>query len=137
MKTLLSIDDEPAMLEVLSDLLSKSGYRVLTSTNAEDGLRIFRENTIDLVLLDIHLPRRGGFSIYREIMSHRHVPVLFVTGFPKSFTATSSEVDSLWKNEFMEGITDILYKPFSIDLLFEKVESLIGNSEEVESGRAR
>jgi len=134
MKNLLAIDDEVAILDLLKEMLTMKGYNVFTTSSAEEANRILRENTIDLILLDVHMPGRSGFSLYREFMARRPVPVLFVTGFPRSFSTKSSEVETMWKNEFMSGTTDILYKPFQIERLFEKVAGLIGEPEEVENG---
>lgn len=110
-------------------MLTDRGYKVLTTTSAVEGFDLLRANKVDLVLLDVHMPEKNGFTLYREFEDYQHVPVLFVTGCPKSFTGTSEEFVEMWNKHFIMGTTDILYKPFNIDLLFEKVESLIGSAE--------
>lgn len=133
MKNILAIDDEQPILDVLKDALNAKGYRVFTTNSAEELSQILKENEIHLVLLDVHMPNKDGFSIYKDIGTQRQVPVLFVTGYPKSFNGESREFTELWKNQFILGRTDILYKPFKLDLLYEKVEGLIGDSEAIEN----
>lgn len=127
MKTILSIDDEPDLLKCFQDALQMRGYRVLTNTDPDDGLRVLRETPdVDLLLLDVKMPGKNGFQVYREMREFSSIPVLFVTGYPKSFTASSDEVVAMWQDQFADGTTDIIYKPFMLDAFFNKVEGLIG-----------
>lgn len=127
MKRILSIDDEPMVLRCLQKALEKEGYELRVTSDPDEGLKLLREDpAIDLVLLDIKMPRKNGFEIYREMRQFRNTPVLFVTAYPKSFTAKSDEIVEMWKNEFADGSTDIIYKPFDLSTLFEKVQGLIG-----------
>ena len=129
MKNILSIDDEPTMLRCLSRALHSRGYHIDVADDPDEGLKILRErDDICLALLDIKMPKKDGFQIYREMRQFRNIPVLFVTGFPNSFDAESKEVVEMWKNEFADGTTDIIYKPFDLDTLYSKVEGLIGEA---------
>ena len=134
MKKLLSIDDEPAILDCLRQALAHHGYDIAVTDDPEEGLRIFREEDIALALLDIKMPGKSGFEIYREMRAEKAVPVLFVTAYPRSFNAESDEVMRMWKEEFADGTTDIIYKPFDLKDLFDKVEALIGSPEESQDG---
>ena len=127
MKRILSIDDEPAMLSCFSDALKSKGYDVVVTTDPEEGLRILREDQdLALVLLDVKMPGKSGFDIYREFKEFRDLPVLFVTAYPKSFAMDSDEVTAMWESQFVDGTTDILYKPFDLSVFFDKIEGLIG-----------
>lgn len=127
MQLILSIDDEPELLKCFQDALQHRGFQVLTTTDPDEGIRLARETAdVALLLLDIKMPKKSGFEVYREIRAFRNLPVLFITAYPKSFTTDSDEVVRLWREEFADGRTDILYKPFELTTLFEKVESLIG-----------
>lgn len=127
MPLILSVDDEPELLRCFQDALQYRGYRVITTTDPDEGIRLARETPeVVLLLLDIKMPKKSGFDVYREIRAFRHLPVLFITAYPKSFTRDSDEVVKLWQEEFSDGTTDILYKPFELSTLFAKVESLIG-----------
>jgi DNA-binding response OmpR family regulator len=133
-KNIFSIDDEPTMLRCLSRALHQRGYNIDVTTDPEEGLKILKErDDICLALLDIKMPKKNGFEIYRELKQSKHIPVLFVTGYPSSFDAESNEVVEMWQNEFADGTTDIIYKPFDLDTLFAKVEGLIGAPAEEET----
>lgn len=131
MKKIVSIDDEPAVLKCLEQALNSQGYVLHVTSDPDDGLKVMREDpTVCLALLDIRMPKKNGFEIYRELRQFRKLPVIFVTAFPGSFTARSDEMVAMWKNEFADGTTDIIYKPFDLATLFEKVEALIGKADE-------
>jgi len=125
-KRILSLDDEPAMLDILSQMLTQAGYEVLTTASAEEFFNILKRQRVDLVLLDLQMPERDGLDVYREYTAHQHTPVLFVTGYRSRFAKASPDVVELWQTRFAEGTTDILYKPFTGDQLVAKVHSLIG-----------
>lgn len=131
MKTILSIDDEAAILSCFSDALQTRGYAVRTTTDPDKGIRIIREDAdLCLVMLDVKMPGKNGFEIYEEFKQFRDLPVLFVTAYPKSFTSESDQITRMWQEQFADGTTDILYKPFDLMTLFEKVAGLIGDAGE-------
>src|SRR5208282_5174680 len=121
MKRLLAVDDDPSVLETLVDALTAKGYEVLTAEHAEGALDLLRRQAFDLVLLDYQMPGKNGFELYRELGATQDVPVLFVSGCAPSFSPTTPGFADLWTEQFSLGRTDILYKPFSLSALFEKV----------------
>ncbi len=126
-KKILSIDDEPSMLVCLRSALTSRGYDFCMTTDPDEGIKMIREDdAICLAMLDVRMPKKDGFQIYTEFREFRKLPVLFVTAYPKSFTTNDSSVVDMWQNGFADGTTDIVYKPFDLDTLFEKVEALIG-----------
>jgi DNA-binding response OmpR family regulator len=129
MKTILAVDNEIPMLESLEYLLKDAGYQVYATSVPDDVFLLLRERSIQLLLLDVHMPKKSGFTLCRQVVARQQLPVLFVTGFPDSFSDDSLEIRNLWKEQFIAGTTDIIYKPFNSALLCEKVESLIGPSE--------
>lgn len=129
MRTILSVDDDPKVLAAFETALKQKGYEVFITTDPEEVARILTDHEINLVMLDIRMPQKNGFEIFQELKKrYEKLPVLFVTAYPKSFTMHSDEMIDLWKNEFADGNTDIMYKPFTLDLLYEKVEGLIGSA---------
>jgi DNA-binding response OmpR family regulator len=126
MKRLLAVDDDPRILEILVDALTTKGYEVLTADHADGALDLLRSRAFDLVLLDLQMPGKNGFELYRELGAMQEVPVLFVSGCSGSFSPTTPGFADLWTGQFSLGRTDILYKPFQLSDLFEKVEALIG-----------
>lgn len=128
MKTILAIDDEPMMLQCLRTTLEKEGFRLLVTGDPDIGIEMLKKEAVDLVLLDVIMPRKNGFEIYAELREFTDVPVLFATAYPKALTPSSPVFKEIWEKGFTDGVTDIIYKPFSIDALLEKVTLLIGNS---------
>lgn len=78
-KTILVVDDEESIVVLLSFLLNENGYNVLTASDGISALNVTLHENPDLILLDIMLPGKSGFSVYNEIVMTRKIPVLFVT----------------------------------------------------------
>ena len=130
MRKILSVDDDDSILRCYKKALDAKGYQAFVTSNPLEVSQILQDHKLDLVMLDICMPKRSGFDIFKELkQKYEHLPVLFVTAYPGSFNMESQEMVDLWQNEFADGITDILYKPFDIDVLYEKVEGLIGPSQ--------
>lgn len=131
MKRILSVDDEEAILRCFERALKAKKYDITTSCDADEALDILTKQDFDLIMLDVRMPKANGFEIYQQIRKKKKpVAVLFVTAYPASFTAKSEPMVRMWEEEFVDGNTDILYKPFDIDTLIEKVEGLIGPAED-------
>ena len=126
MKTILCIDDDAWVLDTLRQALIPRGYQVLvtTSTIAPPGL--LKHQKLDLILLDLNMPKKHGLEVYRELIASAPVPVLFVTACSRSFRAQAET----FRRESEEGLplarTELLPKPFTLAQLYEKVEALIG-----------
>jgi two-component system nitrogen regulation response regulator NtrX len=81
MRTVLVIDDESGIRSAVKDILEDEKYRVLTAEDGVVGLSIMREERVDLVLLDIWLPRRGGMDILKDLKaSWADVEVVIISG---------------------------------------------------------
>ena len=91
-------------------------------------MSLLRKHDVDLLTLDVRMPKMNGFTLYEELKKHNkeNIPVLFITAYPTSFSVDSDSLVKMWEEGFADGNTDILYKPFDIDALMEKVEALIG-----------
>jgi DNA-binding response OmpR family regulator len=136
MKTILAVDDDRWVLETLKDALAIKGYEVLTADHADVALDVLKQRSLDLVLLDLNMPGKNGFQFYNELSARQETPVLFVSGCSRSFSPKSPGFKELWTEKFSLGHTDILYKPFALSLLFEKVEALVGEAEVAQNGQA-
>ena len=130
MKRILVLDDDPVVVAFIKKALDLKGYQTFTATNATDFFQFLRKQTIDLVLLDIRMPIKNGFEVFKELRTNTCPPVLFVTGDTDSFSVESEAAKELWHKDFHDGTTDIVYKPFSLDTLYKKVASLIGDAAE-------
>jgi DNA-binding response OmpR family regulator len=115
----LVVEDEASLLETISRQLSRDGFQVLTSTSAEDGLKQFRIQRPDLVVLDVMLPGKSGFEFSRTIRADSKTPILFLS-------ARASEQDRL--TGFDVGGDDYLTKPFHLAELSARVRAILRRS---------
>ena len=113
---ILAIDDEPGILRVIKLDLSDQGFRVLTATNGEEGLRLAEKHRPDLILLDVVLPGMPGLEVLRELRERSNVPVIMLT-------AKRAEADKVRGLEL--GADDYLGKPFSLDELSARVRAVL------------
>jgi two-component system, OmpR family, KDP operon response regulator KdpE len=116
---ILAVDDEPGILRVIKLELSGQGFRVLTASNGEEGLRMAEEHRPDLVLLDIVMPEMTGLEVMRELRERSNVPIIMLT-------AKRSETDKVMGLEM--GADDYLPKPFSLDELSARVRAVLRRS---------
>jgi two-component system phosphate regulon response regulator PhoB len=131
-QTVLIIEDEPSLQEILTYNLESRGYQVLVFDDGTEGLEGVRKHVPDIVLLDIMLPGMDGFEVCRHIRSDpliKHLPVLMMT-------ARGEEIDQLVG--FQMGADDYVTKPFKMRILLERIKSLLRRTEgstDDESGR--
>src|SRR5512135_3189702 len=78
-KRVLIVDDDPNLLDLLRVALERSGYNVLTALNGLEGARLFRTNPVHLVILDIMMPQRDGFSLCRDLRAISNIPIIMLT----------------------------------------------------------
>lgn len=128
MKTVLALDDDPEILKCIKLALESRGFQCTTKTDYNEFFELIHAHSFDLVILDVRMPQHSGFEVLKKLRHNRTTPVLFVTAYSGSFTLKSKNVLDLWKQEFADGNTDILYKPFTLASLTEKVEALIGTA---------
>lgn len=121
-KIILTIDDEPHILELLEYNLAKAGYKVLRAETGEKGLEVLRSVQVDLVLLDCMLPGMDGMEVLREIRADLQLSLLPVM----MLTAKGEEIDKVLGLEL--GADDYLSKPFSLRELEARVKALLRRS---------
>ena len=117
--TILVADDNVANLDLLSALLEGEGYDVLAVTDGEQALQALLNSHIDLLLLDVRMPKRDGFSVCRAVKSNpdtRLIPVVIVT----ASTAGADRIAGL-----ESGADDFLNKPVNREELRARVRSLL------------
>lgn len=117
-KAILIVDDETRIVRVLSDYLKASGYAVFEAFDGEEALDVFAtHNTeIDLILLDVMMPKLDGTEVLEEIRKTSLVPVIFLT-------AKGSEYDQV--KGFQTGADDYIVKPFSQSVLILRIEAIM------------
>jgi len=121
--TVLVVDDDPRIVELLQIALGAHGYRVLTANNGEDALKLSFQEQPDLVLLDVKLPRRSGYDVCQSIRREpelAHLPVIMIS----ALSDTEARLQGLER-----GADDYLPKPFSPKELLAKARRAIERAE--------
>lgn len=120
-KTVLVVEDEANIVDILTFNLKREGYRVLSAYDGQTGLETAQREQPDLILLDLMLPRRNGFEVCRALRDAGDtVPILMLT-------AREEESDKVKGLEL--GADDYITKPFSIRELMARVKSNIRRSD--------
>jgi DNA-binding response OmpR family regulator len=114
--TILLVDDEDSIQTLLTYPLERDGYRVVQSRDGEDALRRFADEDVDLVVLDIMLPRLDGLEVCKRLRSQSNVPIIMLT-------ARGEELDKVLGLEL--GADDYITKPFSIREFRSRVRALL------------
>ena len=114
--TVLVVEDEPNIADLVDLYLSREGYRVLKQATGEGGLRAVRDQRPRLVVLDVGLPDIDGLEVCRRIRATSSVPVIFLT-------ARADEIDRVLGLEL--GADDYLTKPFSPAELVARVKAVL------------
>ena len=122
-KTILVIEDEPDILELIQFNLESEGFKVVTSRTGEEGYRLAGELSPDLIVLDLMLPDISGIEVCRLLRQEaktRNLPIIMAT-------ARDSEADVIVGLEL--GADDYITKPFSVRELSARVRAVLRRSE--------
>ena len=114
--TILLVDDEESIQMLLTYPLERDGYAVVQARDGEEALRRFGEEQIDLVVLDVMLPRLDGLEVCKRLRSQSNVPIIMLT-------ARGEELDKVLGLEL--GADDYITKPFSIREFRSRVRALL------------
>lgn len=134
MKKILIVEDEKEIRNILKVYLLTAGYEVTEAADGEEAMKIFYEKPFDLVVLDIMLPKKDGWSICREIKEYSSVPVIIIT-------ARDNENDEVFGFEI--GADDYITKPFSNKVFLARVKTVLknktinNNNNEIEVGKLK
>ena len=114
---ILVVDDESRMRKLVRDFLVKNNYEVVEAADGAEALDLFFEkNDMDLVILDVMMPKMDGWQVCREIRAYSKVPIIMLT-------AKSDERDELLGFEL--GVDEYISKPFSPKILVARVEAIL------------
>jgi DNA-binding response OmpR family regulator len=114
--TILLVDDEDAVQKLLTYPLEHEGFRVLQARDGEEALRRFEAEHVDLVVLDLMLPKLDGLEVCRRLRAQSGVPIIMLT-------ARDDELDKVVGLEL--GADDYITKPFSIREFRSRVRALL------------
>ena len=115
-KTILIIEDELKIRFLLRDYLKSEGFNVLEASDGDEGIFVFKNNKIDLILLDIMMPKIDGITVLETIRTVSDLPIILLT-------AKGQEEDKLFGYEM--GADDYVTKPFSPKILIAKIKALL------------
>ena len=115
---LLLVDDDPGVRESLAHVLNSEGYDVLPAANGVEALEVAAQNAVDLVLLDLNLPKKNGWDTFElMIKQNPQLPVIIITARPNQlFPALSSGAGALMEKpldfpKLLQSIRDLLAEP--------------------------
>lgn len=128
MSTILLIEDNLTLADTLRYNLEREGYTVLHAVDGLQGLELLHQETPDLLVLDIMLPRLDGFSVCRILRQESDVPIIMLT-------ARQDEVDRIAGLEL--GADDYVSKPFSLGELLARIRAILRRTERQPSGGNR
>lgn len=116
MKTVMVVEDEPLMRELITDYMKDEGFHVVEAKNGAEALDLFNRRPADVVILDVMMPYLDGFGVCRQLRKNSNTVIVIVT-------AKSEETDKLYGYEL--GADDYVTKPFSPKVLVAKVKALL------------
>lgn len=114
--SILIIEDETNIRKIIADYFKKENYRVIEACDGKEGIEKFEEEEIDLIILDIMMPKLDGWAVCRRIRKHSYVPIIILT-------ARTEEEDELMGFEFKAD--DYVKKPFSPAVLVARTKNLL------------
>ena len=113
---ILVVDDEKLIVKGLKFNLEQNGYMVMTAFDGEDAVRLAHDDSIDLILLDVMLPKIDGFTVCRTIRGFSNVPIIMLT-------AKSEEIDKILGLEY--GADDYITKPFNLREVTARIKAIL------------
>ncbi|MBN2853230.1 MAG: response regulator transcription factor [Clostridia bacterium] len=125
-KTILIVDDEDRIREMLKLMLENRGYNIFEASNGNEALQAFMALTPDMVILDVMMPEMDGFTCLTEIRKRSDCPVLMLTAKGEDY----DQVEGLKK-----GADDYIIKPFTPMILAARIEALFRRSTDNQSAK--
>jgi DNA-binding response OmpR family regulator len=125
MKKILLVEDDPNLGQLLQDYLQLKGkFEVVLCTDGEEGLRAFTKQNYDLLILDVMMPKKDGFTLGKDVRKiNDHVPIIFATA--KGMIEDKTQAFNL-------GGDDYITKPFRIEELLLRINALLKRTENSE-----
>jgi DNA-binding response OmpR family regulator len=119
--TILVVDDQSSVRQLLHDYLTQQGFRVLIATDGQNALYTVRHDPPDLILLDIMMPKMDGYQFLQQYRQERQTPVIIIT-------AREEETDAVLGLEL--GADDYVIKPFRMRELVARIRAILRRGEE-------
>ena len=147
-KKVLVIDDDENTVKFLSLALQENGYEPLKAYNGKEGLEVIRSENPDLILLDVMMPKKTGFTLFQQLRrdeQYKDLPVIMLTGVAEVLEGLDAQSDDTHERPYdnlreamrakidqMKGAGDnkpnvFIDKPIDPEVVIEKVKELIGD----------
>ena len=120
---ILIVEDEADIRDGISEYLSETGYEVIEAEDGEEAVKVFNEKNIDLIILDIMIPKLNGFGVLNKVRESSSIPVIMLTAMSDNYTQIMS---------FDEQADDYITKPFSVVILHKRIEAILRRSKAIE-----
>lgn len=118
--SILLAEDEPSLGQIIKESLETRNFKVLLATNGDQALELYQKEVIELLVLDVMMPKKDGFTLAKEIrLTDDDIPIIFLT----AKSQTSDVVEG-----FSVGGNDYLKKPFSMEELIVRIHNLLNRS---------
>ncbi|MDF2720519.1 MAG: DNA-binding response regulator [Paenibacillus sp.] len=127
-ETLLLVDDEAEILDLLEIYLRNEGYRLIRAANGAEALEVLRHKEVDLIILDVMMPNMDGIQACMRIREHKHMPIIFLS-------AKSEAMDKIMG--LSTGADDYITKPFNPLELVARVKSQLRRYKRLNVAAAR
>jgi len=121
-RTILVVDDEEMVRNLLQRILEESGYCIVTASNGYEALERFSQHKVDLVLLDIKMPGLDGFSVLEQIRKTSNVPIIMLTAVKETITV---------RDTLSLGADDYVRKPFNRRELLLRIKVKLRRTKEI------
>ncbi|MEC0248248.1 response regulator transcription factor [Paenibacillus chitinolyticus] len=126
--TILLVDDETEITNLLEIYLKNEGYRLLKASDGAEALELLNENEVDLIILDVMMPRMDGIEACMKIREEKHMPIIMLS-------AKSQEIDKI--TGLSIGADDYVIKPFSPLEMLARVKSQLRRYRQLNSHPAK
>ena len=128
-KTVVAVDDEVQVREIVSTILEENGYIALLAKNGEEAMDIIRQNSPDLIIMDILMPRQSGIKMYRELKSDEilnDIPIIIYSGIAKrTFLRTQAAREEPGSQESVPTPEEYVEKPAKPEHLEKVIKKLL------------
>lgn len=115
-KKILVVDDEKEINEALSEVLTNRGHQMFSAFDGDAAIKVLKENNIDLVLLDMHMPKVDGLEVIKAIKQYTpKTRIMVITGFADTYLQKSKEL----------GVDGFFIKPVRLDLIIKRLKELL------------
>ena len=112
---ILLADDDEEVLAALNDVLRSEGYEVIMAKNGREAIEHFHEGHIDIALLDLNMPIKGGWETFERLITiHPLLPIIFITARPEQYPLAVAA-----------GVGALMEKPLDLPLLLQTIEELL------------